>query len=222
MLCDDDLWTGVRDGLGARTVTAAITAPTITAMAAQVLGTTAGPFALIGLSLGAIVGFEVMRLAPERVTAFCAISTNAAAPTPAQLSGWRATAERVERGEFDDVVKDDILPTMFSPRAADALAARFTGMAARIGPDGLRAQLAAQATRTDAFPVLAQATCPILVVCGDADALCPVDFHQRIAATAPGGRLHVVPGAGHLLPMERSRESSELLRAWLPDTAPAA
>ncbi|TDD86846.1 alpha/beta fold hydrolase [Actinomadura darangshiensis] len=219
MLCDDDLWTGVADRLGTTALTAAITAPTIAEMAAQVLSATAGPFALIGLSLGAIVGFEVLRIAPERVRAFCAISTNAAAPTPAQLDGWRAAAGRLERGKFEQAVQEDILPAMYSPGALDALAGRFTDMARRVGPARLRAQLAAQATRTDAFPVLEAARCPALVMCGDADALCPVDFHRRIAAAVPRGRLRVVPGAGHLLPMERPRETSELLRTWLAAAA---
>jgi pimeloyl-ACP methyl ester carboxylesterase len=52
------------------------------------------------------------------------------------------------------------------------------------------------------------------VVCGGRDALCPVGFHRRIAEAAPRGRLRVLPGAGHLLPVERPRVLSGLLRDW--------
>ncbi|GGV17083.1 hydrolase [Actinomadura cremea] len=209
MLCDAGLWSDV-DVTG---TPVAITEPTITGMAREVLAAADGPFRLVGLSLGAIVGFEVLRLAPERVAAFCAISTNAGAPAPAQLDGWRAMAERTERGAFGDVVRD-ILPTMF---AAGGHADRFLGMAHRIGPEVFRAQLAAQATRRDASAPLAAATCPVLAVCGSADALCPVGFHRHIAETAPAGRLRVLPGAGHLLPIERPRVLAGILHAWLDE-----
>lgn len=209
MLCDADLWSGV-DVPG---TPVAITEPTITGMARQVLAAADGPFVLVGLSLGAIVGFEVLRLAPGRVAAFCAISTNAGAPTPAQLAGWRGMADRTERGAFGDVVRE-ILPTMFAEPGHDE---RFLGMAHRIGPDVFRAQLAAQATRRDASAPLAAATCPVLAVCGSADALCPVGFHRHIAETAPSGRLRVLPGAGHLLPVERPRVLAGVVREWLDE-----
>lgn len=207
MLCDADLWSGA-DLPG---TPVAITEPTVTGMARQVLAAADGPFVLVGLSLGAIVGFEVLRLAPERVAAFCVISTNAGAPTPAQLAGWRDMADRTERGAFDDVVRG-ILPTMFAEPGHDE---RFLGMAHRIGPDVFRAQLAAQATRRDASAPLAAAPCPVLAVCGGADALCPVGFHRRIAETAPFGSLRVLPGAGHLLPVERPRVLAGVVREWL-------
>ncbi|GAA3967527.1 alpha/beta hydrolase [Actinomadura viridis] len=212
MLCDPDLWSGV-DVPGVSGVPVAITEPTITGMAEQVLAAADGPFTLVGLSLGAIVGFEVLRLAPERVTAFCAISTNSGAPTEAQLSGWSSMAERTERGEFDAVVRD-ILPAMFAEEGHDE---RFLGMAHRTGPDVFRAQLAAQATRVDGAAALGASPCPVLAVCGSADALCPVGFHRRIAGTAPGGRLRVIPGAGHLLPIERPRVLAHVLREWLDE-----
>ncbi|GAA4095649.1 alpha/beta hydrolase [Actinomadura miaoliensis] len=211
MLCDADLWSGVElpDAVHAE-----ITAPTITGMAEQVLAAVDGPFTLVGLSLGAIVGFEVVRLAPERVTALCAISTNAAAPTPEQRAGWRSMDERTASGGFEAVVRDDILPTMFAEPGHDD---RFLGMARRVGPDTFRAQLAAQATRTDAFGVLASASCRVLTVCGSGDALCPVGFHRRIAEAVPDGRgrLRILPGAGHLLPIERPRVLAGLLNEWL-------
>lgn len=41
-------------------------------------------------------------------------------------------------------------------------------------------------------------TVPLLVLHGANDAVCPVDDGAAIAAATPGGRLVVVPGAGHL------------------------
>lgn len=221
MLCDGDLWSGVRDTLDVPAVDVEISRPSIGDMAEQVLDQVDGEFTLVGLSLGAIVGFEVVRRAPERVLGFCALSTNAAAPRPEQLSTWQRQAERVRGGDFDRVVRTEILPAMFASTEPDSrLADRFVAMAHRVGPDVFLAQLAAQATRVDAFPGLARAQCPALVACGSADALCPVRFHRRIAETMPAASLRIVPGAGHLLPIERPHVVSGLLRDWLRAQTP--
>lgn len=216
MLCDASLWDGVRDAFGPATVDVPLAAPSIGAMAEDVLAATSGTFVLAGLSLGAIVGFEVLRRAPERVAAFCAISTNAAAPRPEQLATWQAQTARVSGGEFEPVVRSEILPAMFASADPPAgHAERFLAMARRTGPARFRAQLAAQATRVDAHIRLARARMPALVLCGSADALCPERFHRRIAGALPAAELKVLRGAGHLLPVERPSEVASALRGWL-------
>jgi len=218
MLCDPELWAAVRDDLGPRAVDVEISAPSIGEMADQVLASVDGEFVLIGLSLGAIAGFEVLRRAPSRVAGFVAISTNAAAPTDEQLATWRSQAERVRAGGFDRVVRDEILPAMFASDPPPA--AQFVAMARRVGPEVFLRQLAAQATRTDAFEALRHSSCPSLVVCGSADALCPVSFHRRITAAMPRADLRVVPGAGHLLPLAHPHVLSGVLRDWLRELTP--
>ncbi|MEB3367246.1 alpha/beta fold hydrolase [Saccharopolyspora mangrovi] len=208
MLCDADLWSDLPE-LPGEVVRAEITEPSVGGMAEQVLSAVDGEFALVGLSLGAIVGFEVLRRAPERVSAFGALSTNAGAPRPEQLRTW----QRQAAADFDEVVAE-ILPAMFAePRSP--LRERFLGMAKRIGPEVFRAQLAAQATRTEAFDAIAGYRGPVRVLCGDRDALCPTGFHEDIAESAPRGRLHVLSGAGHLLPLERPAVVGALIRRLL-------
>ncbi|GAA1210927.1 Pimeloyl-ACP methyl ester carboxylesterase [Prauserella alba] len=216
MLCDATLWDDVRHSFGPRVVDVVPTAPSIAEMAEEVLVASDGPFVLIGLSLGAIVGFEVLRQAPERVTAFAAMSTNAGAPTKAQRTGWATFDAQTRRGGFSEVVRDSILPTMFAaPEPPAHHAGRFTAMAEQVGPEAFRRQLAAQATRTDATASLPEVAVPTLVLCGTADALCPPEFHRRIAGAVPGAELHALPGAGHLLPIERPAEVADHLTDWL-------
>ncbi|MBB3664728.1 MULTISPECIES: alpha/beta fold hydrolase [Prauserella salsuginis group] len=216
MLCDTALWDDVRAAFGPRVSDVVPTAPSIGGMAEEVLAASDEPFVLVGLSLGAIVGFEVLRRAPERVTAFAAMSTNAGAPTKAQRAGWATFDAQTRRGGFSDVVRDSILPTMFAaPEPPAQHAGRFTEMAERVGPEAFRRQLAAQATRTDATASLAEVDVPTLVLCGTADALCPPEFHRRIAGAVPGAELHTVQGAGHLLPVERPAEVADHLTDWL-------
>lgn len=215
MLCDPGLWAEIEPRLDADVVHAEISEPTITGMAEQVLSGVEGRFALVGLSLGAIVGFEVARLAPERLTGFAALSTNAAGPRPGQLRSWRRMAERTGDGEFSDVVEETLAGMFATPRPPGRLAAAYRAMAGRIGPERFLNQLAAQATRVDARENLRSLDVPALVLCGTADALCPPEFHRDIAEHLPGAELRELPGAGHLLPLEQPDTTADLLNRLL-------
>ncbi|GAA5207790.1 alpha/beta fold hydrolase [Streptomyces thinghirensis] len=203
MLCDASLWSDVGFPDGHPVHHVALTEPSVGELADSVLSATTGRFVLVGLSLGAIVGFEVVRRAPERVAGLCLVSTNAGAPRPEQYAAWRALDELAGEGRFDAVV-ERTLPGMFArDPAPDRLAERYRRMARSVGARAARAQLAAQATRRDAHAALRTARCPTAVVCGTRDALCPPGYHRAIADAVPGARLHAVPDAGHLLPWER-------------------
>ena len=52
-----------------------------------------------------------------------------------------------------------------------------------------------------ALPVLAKV--PTLIACGDRDLLTPVKYSEEMAAALPNSLLVIVPGAGHLVQMER-------------------
>lgn len=51
-------------------------------------------------------------------------------------------------------------------------------------------------------------------VVGEADVNTPVHWSEEIAARVSDGRLNVIPGAGHLLPLERPDETRKRLRAF--------
>lgn len=61
-----------------------------------------------------------------------------------------------------------------------------------------------------ALPVLGRV--PVVVVVGQKDLLTPVPHAEAIAAAIPGAELSVVPGAGHLLVIERPIEVDQ--RLW--------
>ncbi|MFC6063686.1 alpha/beta fold hydrolase [Streptomyces ochraceiscleroticus] len=215
MLCDHGLWTDVAFPEHHEVHHVALTEPDIGRLADEVLSAVPGPFVLVGLSLGAIVGFEVLRRAPERVAGFCAMSTNAGAPRPEQYAAWRTMDALIAEGRFEEVI-EQTLPGMFDvTQPPGDFADRYRSMAHRVGPDAARAQLAAQATRSDAHETLRSARCPMTVLYGMRDALCPPDFHRAIAEAAPDARLRAVPGAGHLLPIQQPGSVSAAVRDLL-------
>ncbi len=69
----------------------------------------------------------------------------------------------------------------------------------------------------DAFDVLGrlgEIRMRSLVLVGDRDRMTP-EKHGRRLAEAIGGRLEVIPGAGHMLPLEAPRELSQAIGAFL-------
>ncbi|MHB9757092.1 alpha/beta fold hydrolase [Streptomyces sp. BYX5S] len=219
MLCDASLWSDVAFPEGHAVHHVALRRPDIGALADDVLAAVDGPFVLVGLSLGAIVGFEALRRAPERVAGLCVMATNASGPHPEQHAGWAELDGLVAAGRFADVV-ERTLPDMFPDRLpTPADAARYRRMAHAVGPAAARAQLAAQATRRDAFDALRSARCPSVVLAGGRDALCPPAFHHAIAEALPRSRTSELPDAGHLLPWQRPDAVSDALRDLVPAAA---
>lgn len=212
MLCDARLWHDVDFPEGHAVHHVPLVRPDLGSLAEDVLDSVAGPFVLVGLSLGAIVGFEVLRRAPERVAGLCLMATNAGAPRPGQYAAWREMDELIAAGRLTDVV-ERTLPDMFPDRnPTPATARRYRAMAHAVGDRAARAQLAAQATRTDAVDVLRTVRRPTVVLAGARDALCPPAFHRTIARAVPGARLTVLPDSGHLVPWQRPDAVSAALR----------
>ena len=214
MNCTADLWSGC--GLDGA-LTPDLDEPSIDRQVERLLDTLPERFLLAGLSLGAIVGMALARLAPERVAGLCLMSTNSKAPTQAQREGWRSWRERLAAGESPRDLQRGILDALLSTPARErdpGLAERALRMGDATGVERLDAQLRLQESRIDESAALPELRMPVLVVSGVADAICPPAFHEDIAVAVPGARLASVE-AGHLAPMERPDDVGHLLRGWL-------
>ena len=58
---------------------------------------------------------------------------------------------------------------------------------------------------------LDQIACPTLIISGDQDRLVPVANSYRLVKAIPGARLEIIPGAGHVFPLEREADTMRLL-----------
>jgi pimeloyl-ACP methyl ester carboxylesterase len=93
-------------------------------------------------------------------------------------------------------------------------------MVRRAGPEQLVQQNSAIMARPDSRPLLPRVRCPLLLVCGQDDALTPPECSQEIAIAVPHAELHLLPACGHLLTWERPAEVNALLLDWLGRLAP--
>ncbi len=225
LLCDARLWRDQVEALSptVRCVVADCTQDdTLIAMAERALAAVPGRFAVAGLSMGGYAAMALVRRAPERVDALCLMDTSARPDTPEQARRRRGLMALVARGGRFTGITPRLLPLLLHPaRLGDqALSEEVMAMADRVGPAAYLRQQAAIVARPDSRPDLPRIAVPTLVAVGEGDQLTPPDHAAEIASLVPGAALHVVEGAGHLLPMEQPDAATRLMREWLDATLP--
>ena len=176
----------------------------IAGFAQDVLRAAPSRFALVGLSMGGIVALEIWRLARDRVTHLGLLDTTPYAEKPERRELRIDQVAKVESGGLRDVLMTSMKPLYLSKRNRGniELLQRILDMAVDLGPNVFRRQSLALRDRLDSTSTLPQIDCPSLVLCGREDALCPVEFHVRMAELLPAADLLVLAECGHLSTME--------------------
>jgi pimeloyl-ACP methyl ester carboxylesterase len=222
LLCDADLW---RDQIGGLSdladchVADLTRGETLSELAQTVLAEAAPSFALAGFSLGGYVAQEIARQAPDRIERLAFIDTSIRPDSLERAAARRSliAAARLP-GQFKGIT-DRMLPTYVHPsRLSDRdLIGRIRAMNERLGRDVFIRQNALD--RPDGEAALRSLDCPVLIICGEQDALTPLSDHQDMAAMIPQAHLVIVKESGHMTPMERPRAVTEALRQWLVASA---
>ncbi|KIT17538.1 alpha/beta fold hydrolase [Jannaschia aquimarina] len=191
---------------------------TVAALAADVLATAPPRFMLAGLSMGGIVAMEIVRRAPDRISALCLMDTNPRAEAPEVAAARIPQMDRVRAGDLRAVMRDEMKPNYLAagPRRTEVLDLCMA-MAEALGPEVFLRQSRALQTRPDQRDTLRGVRVPTLILCGREDTLCPLHRHEEMAALVPGARLTVVEAAGHLPTLEQPRETVDAMRSWIGD-----
>jgi pimeloyl-ACP methyl ester carboxylesterase len=186
------------------------------AIADGVLATAAPEFALVGLSMGGYVAFEIMRRAAHRVTRLALLDTTAR-PDSAEHTRRREDQIALSRnGGFFEVVEALFRLWVRTERHDDAPLRRVIHqMADETGPDAFVRQQIAIMNRPDSRPGLAEIDCPTLVVVGADDGVTTPEHAAEIVDRVPGARLVVVPDCGHLSTLEQPAVVTRTLVDWL-------
>ena len=206
MMCDARLWQHQVDALDQDCIHADTTgADNFESMAQRVLENAPDRFAVAGLSMGGILGFEIWRQAPERVTHMALLDTNPHAEVPERKALRPKQIETALGGGLRELAIESLKPLYLAEahRDDEELLGLILDMALDLGPEVFRTQSLALRDRIDSVPALATITCPTLVLCGREDTLCPVQHHELMAEQIPDSRLVVVENCGHLSSLEQ-------------------
>jgi pimeloyl-ACP methyl ester carboxylesterase len=170
--------------------------------------------AVVGLSMGGYLAFEVWRQAPGLVRGLALCDTKAGADTPEGAAGREAFARSaLEHGL--GWVADQMVPKLLKPQPDPAAVKEVRHLVAAGTPAGVAAAQRGMARRPDSTPTLATITAPTLVVVGEEDGLTPPAEAEKIAAGVRGARLVRIPGAGHLPCIENPAPFTQALEAFL-------
>lgn len=183
-------------------------------LAALVRARQVGPVIVAGCSLGGYVAFSFYRRHRQLVRGLILMDTKAGPDTPEASATRRESAARVEEGHSAAFLAA-LLPRLLGRQTQSerpGITSAVRRMMEEASPAGIAAALRAMAARPDSSPLLASMSAPALVLVGEEDTLTTPGETSLWAGAIPGARLAVIPGAGHLAPLEQpERVAAEIL-----------
>lgn len=200
-------------------------APTLAAWADAVAAGLPDGIVLAGWSLGAMLAMEIAHRHPARVSALALIGANARfvadehwphglarEAVDAFVDGFaRAPQATLKRFAALQVLGDASARELARrlaqhsalPPEADASVAAVRAASLAAGLEILRS--------ADLRATVSSLSVPCTIIHGEADALMPASAAHWLAEQLPHARLHLLPGAGHALPLSASAECARLV-----------
>lgn len=169
---------------------------------------------IVGLSMGGYVALAFAELYPDRVRSLALVDTKAGPDDAPGRQARDATAARVVsegRGWFAEAMRNVLL----GPEAPLSAQARLRTMIEGCPYETIIAALGGMRDRPDRTALLPTLKVPSAVVVGEHDTLISPSDTTLMADGLRDATLHVVPGAGHLSPIERPAEVAGALRTLL-------
>ena len=173
---------------------------------------------LCGISMGGYIALECVRRWRRRIRGLVLMDTRAG-PDSAEGRKARDASASTARERGTIAVADAMLPKLFAAQTAEAVGPAWSQVEAMVRGTpvaGIVGALSAMRDRPDSTPLLPSlGDLPVLVMSGEDDRIIPAAEARALAEVIPGARLRIVDGAGHLPPVERPAETTDILREFL-------
>jgi pimeloyl-ACP methyl ester carboxylesterase len=167
-----------------------------------------GPALVVGHSMGGATALWLALERPDLVAALGLVSTGARLRVaPALLGGFASPST------FPGAV-ETLAAWALGPGASAALRGDLCQALLATGPEVTHGDF----TACDAFDAsarLGDLRRPALILCGAEDRLTPRRLSRSLADALPAARLEVIPGAGHMLPLEAPAAVASALDSML-------
>lgn len=164
-----------------------------------------------GLSIGGMVGQQFAGSHGDRLHSVTLVDTTMRMPEPAQ---WTERAAQVRKDGLGGLV-DGAMERWFTDAFREtATVGGIRNMFQRCAPQGYAGCCEAIAGM-DLEPQVDAIECPALVMVGEDDPGTPVSAAESLARRLGDARIRIIPEARHLSPVEKPRETVDMLTAFL-------
>jgi pimeloyl-ACP methyl ester carboxylesterase len=176
------------------------------------------PVVLGGHSMGGYVALALIARYPQRFRALMLMDTRSAADSPDAARNREELARAVESTGDTSHVVAAMLPKLFSEDTrtnhADLIPPIRTAMQ-QTSARSVAGALRGMAQRPDRTAELGSITVPTLILVGAHDAITPVAEAETMATALPSAQLAIIPGAGHLAPLENAEAANRAILDFL-------
>lgn len=191
---------------------------TLQEIAAGALAVAPERFALVGLSMGGYIAFEMLKAAPERIQRLALLDTTAYPDSDEARGRRRVLIAAAERGKLASIHAATYSRYVHPARVTEPDLERvIRAMLVETGAPAFARQMTAILNRADFSDVPPTIACPTLVLVGAQDAPTPPEHARRMADAIPAAELVVVPDCGHMSTLERPEAVNAALARLLAE-----
>jgi len=172
-----------------------------------------------GLSMGGMVAMHAAISYPDRVSSILLLDTHAGAETTYKKLKYRAMSAGARAFGVRPFLPA-VLPLLFGRTTLAenrALVDDWKPRFEAIHVPSLATAVSALTRRPSIVHELGSVRCPSLVIVGEEDASLPPPNSEEIADALANASLVVIPRAGHLSPLEKPEEVTEVMLKFLDD-----
>ncbi len=175
----------------------------ISLCAEHILQDIEGNFAVIGLSMGGYITFELIKQASDRISHIGLLNTNSYSDTDEQKRLRKLAISQTKHGKFEGVT-NSLLKKIVAKRNHndDNIISIVQEMAQNIGVENYVMQQNMIMERPDYNHILADIKQPTLCLVGEEDEITPTIVMQSISKKINHSYYIEVPKTGHLSPLE--------------------
>jgi len=172
---------------------------------------------LCGLSMGGYISLRAIERHEEKFKALILCDTKSESDNDETKLKRAAGIKQINTEGIQKYVSE-FISNCFAEESIVKLGREYKSIlenSMKFSPAGVKGCLLGMAARTDTTGYLSKIKIPVLLLCGEKDKITPPNVMKEMADKIPGYEFHIVPGAGHITPVENPEFVNEKLLAFL-------
>ena len=172
---------------------------------------------LCGLSMGGYIALRAIERDEIKFRALILCDTKSSADNDETRLKRAAGIKKINTEGVQKYVSE-FIPNCFAEESIEKLGSEYRSIlenSMKYHPAGIKGCLIAMTGRTDTTSYLSKIKIPVLLLCGEKDKLTPPDVMKEMTDKITNSEFHIVPGAGHISPVENPEFLNEKIFGFL-------